>query len=266
MPAATAPSVTLAPATTTPARSDAQVYVRIAWVCAAVAILGFVPSYWLPAATGSFAGSPVLHLHGLLFTAWTLLFVAQARLAAAGRYERHRLLGYAGISVATGMLLLGVMVTVQAIRSASLAGFEQRAREFSIVPITIILFFAGTVAAAIANVRRPDVHMRLMVVASVSLLTPAVARLVFFAFAPEGAPRPGMGGEPPPVPFSLLPSFLGNLVLAAAMVHDWRTRGRPHRVYVIAGAALVAVEVLRVPLSGTAAWHAVTIWLSAPAG
>lgn len=262
LPTTTAANPALARAAVSPGRSEAQFFVRVAYVCAAIAIIGFVPSFWLPAATGSFGGSTVLHLHGLLFTAWTLLFIAQARLAASERYERHRLLGYAGISIATGMLFLGVMVTIQAIESATLAGFEQRARAFSIVPITIILFFAATIAAAIASVRRPEVHMRLMVVASVSLLTPAIARLLFLALAGEGAPRPGMGTEPPPVAFSLLPSFLGNVVLVAAMVRDWRVYGRPHRVYVIAGAALVAVQVLRVPLSATAAWHAVTMWLS----
>ena len=262
LPTTTAANPALTPAAASPARSEAQFFVRVAYVCAAIAIIGFVPSFWLPAATGSFGGSAVLHLHGLLFTAWTLLFIAQARLAASERYERHRLLGYAGISIATGMLFLGVMATVQAIESATLAGFEQRARAFSIVPITIILFFAAAIAAAIASVRRPEVHMRLMVVASVSLLTPAIARLLFLVLAGEGAPRPGMGSEPPPVAFSLLPSFLGNVVLVAAMVRDWRVYGRPHRVYVIAGAALVAVQVLRVPLSATAAWHAVTMWLS----
>ena len=104
--------------------------------------------------------------------------------------------------------------------------------------------------------------MRLMVVASVSLLTPALGRLVFLFLAPEGTPRPGLGGAPPPVSLSLLPSLLGDLLLVWAMVHDWRARGRPHRVYLIAGAALVAVQVLRVPLSGTPVWHAITHWLS----
>ena len=35
------------------------------------------------------------------------------------------------------------------------------------------------------------------------------------------------------------------------MVHDWRTRGRPHQVYVIGGTALVAVKILNLPISVT---------------
>lgn len=254
-------------AATTPGtpRAESRFYVRMAYACAAIAVLGFVPSYWVPAATGTFPGTPVLHLHGLLFTAWTILFVVQTRLAASSRFERHRLLGYAGISIATAMLLLGVLVVLQGIDSAALRGLESRARAFSIVPITIILFFFATVTVALANVRRPDVHKRLMVVASITLLTPAFARIIALV-APEGAPQPGLGGEPPPVVFSLVPSFLSNLLLVWAMLHDWRTLGHPHRVYWIAGAALVAVELLRVPLGQTTAWHTVTVWLSGMGG
>ena len=208
---------------------EARFYVRMAYACAAVAVLGFVPSYWIPTAMGTFRGTPALHLHGLFFTAWTVLFVVQARLAAASRYERHRLLGYAGIAIATAMLFLGILVVIQGIDSAALRGSESRARAFAIVPITIILSFAGTVAIAIANVRRPEIHMRLMVVASITLLPPAIARLLAL-MAPEGAPQPGIGGEPPPVVFSLIPSFLSNLLLVWAMLHDRRTIGRPHRV------------------------------------
>ena len=68
------------------------------------------------------------------------------------------------------------------------------------------------------------------------------------------------------MPISLIPSFLGNLLLVWAMLHDWRARGRPHRVYLIAGAALVVVQVVRVPLSGTSGWQAITHWLSTFAG
>jgi hypothetical protein len=41
------------------------------------------------------------------------------------------------------------------------------------------------------------------------------------------------------------------------MIHDRRTTGRVAPVYWIAGACVVAVQVLRVPLSTTAAWTGV---------
>lgn len=232
-------------------------YVRMAAAIVFIAVAGFIPTYWAPVARGSFSGAPILHAHGLLFTAWTLVFLAQARFAAAGRFEHHRMLGLAGVSLATAMLLIGIGVSVHSMRGGIAEGFELEARTFSIVPVTIIVFFAAVVAVAIASIRRPEVHMRLMLVATISMLPPALARMVRLL---AGAPPPGMGA-PPPVAFSLVPNLLADLLIVVAIVHDWRTRGRPHPAYLIAGGALLAVQVVRVPLSGTAAWHAVTDWL-----
>jgi hypothetical protein len=51
-----------------------------------------------------------------------------------------------------------------------------------------------------------------------------------------------------------------------AMVYDWRTRGRPHKVYVF-GALLNVIEpVLVVPISGTQAWLSTAKFLEHLAG
>jgi hypothetical protein len=235
-------------------------YVWMAGACAVVAFAGFTPTYWAPVVTGSFVGGRMLHVHGLLFFAWMLLFMVQAKLAADGRFEHHRTLGLVGISLATAMLFAGLIVSIKSLDEGIARGFEQQARAFSIVPITIVLCFAATVAGAIANTRRRDVHMRLMLVASITLLPPAVARIFFFLLSPPAAPRPGLG-EPPPVVFSLVPSLVADLLLLVAIANDLRTRGRPHRTYVVSGLLLLVVQIARVPFSGSAAWHAITDWL-----
>jgi hypothetical protein len=232
------------------------------YACAIIAIAGFIPTYWVPVASGSFDGQPILHLHGLLFTAWPLFFVIQATLAARGGFERHRALGYCGISLATAMLFTGLAVSIHSIEGGIQRGFEAQSRAFSIVPVTIILTFAALVVAAIANVRRPDVHMRLMLTATIALLTPAIARFLFLAFGPEGASRPGLG-PPLPLTLSLLPSGLTDMLLAVPIVRDWRARGWPHAAYLYAAAFIVIVQIARVPFGGTGAWRSVTDWLLA---
>lgn len=239
-------------------------YVRMAYACAAIAVLGFVPTYWAPLAAGAFPGPALLHFHGWLSTAWMALFILQARAAATHRFDRHRALGLAGISVATAVFFTGLMVAVHAIRRGTAAGFAVESHTFAIVPISIIVMFAGAVGAAIASVRRPDAHMRLMLVATITILPPAIARVLFLLLAPAGA-RPGEG-LPPTVVFALMPSFASNLVLAAAMVYDWRVRGRVHPVYLAAAAVLLVVQIGRIPLSTTAGWHAFTGWLVRFAG
>ena len=87
-----------------------------------------------------------------------------------------------------------------------------------------------------------------MLAATITMLTPAIARIVFLLLAPEGSAAPGQG-EPPPVSFALLPSFLANALLVAAMVRDWRRHGRPNPAYWIAGAGIVAVQIALIRLS-----------------
>lgn len=240
-------------------------YFWMASACALVAFAGFARTYWAPVARGSFAGPPLLHFHGLLFSAWTILFVLQARSAAAERYERHRALGYVAIAVASAMLLLGLAVVAIGIRRGIDGGFGEAARSFSIVPVTILVSFAIAVAAALASVRRPEVHMRLMLVATVTLLPPALARVLVGLFASPGTGI-GMGFPPPPIPFSLVPSVLADLLLVVAMVRDWRVEGRPHSAYVTSIVLLVVSQIARVPLAGTAAWRSVTSFLLGLAG
>jgi hypothetical protein len=51
-------------------------------------------------------------------------------------------------------------------------------------------------------------------------------------------------------------ALVADLFILAAIVYDVRTRGRPHPVYVIGGAIVVAVQILRAPLSTTQWWYA----------
>lgn len=230
----------------------------MASACTLIAFVGFTPTYWARVATGSFVGGPLLHMHGLLFSAWTIFFVVQTSLASTGHITCHRTLGLFGISLATAMLFIGIAAQIHSINAGIAAGLEAENRAFSIVPITIILFFAVAVGIAVANIARPEIHKRWMLVATISILPPAIARVIALA-----ASVPIAAGHPPPVAFSLVPSFASDLLLVVAIIYDWRTCGRPHRAYLAGGASLLALQILRVPLATTPAWHAVTSWLLA---
>jgi FtsH-binding integral membrane protein len=235
-----------------------SLYVYLAYGCALIAVAGFTPTYWAPVAMGRFTGPPILHLHGLLFSAWMVFFIVQTTLVATGRTERHRALGLLGVSLATAMLLVGLAAALHSVRLGIALGLEAQNRAFSIVPISIVVFFACTVAVAVANVSHPDVHKRLMLVATISLLPPAFARLIAL-----GAGVPFSPGHPPPLAFSLLPSFASDLPLIAAIAWDRRKHARFDRTYLIAGACLIALQIIRVPVGSTTAWYKVTDWLLA---
>src|SRR5882757_3710293 len=224
-------------------------YFYMALACMAVAFLGFAPTYFVPLASRSFSASPVVHFHGLLFFAWTIFFAFQTWLAASGKITRHRTIGMIGVSMATAMTIFGFLVAVNAMKRSAAIGQTNEGIAFAIVPLSGILFFAVVFILAIANVRRPEIHKRLMLLAGISLLDAAVARWFLTFLAPPGP----LG--PPPVPVTIAPALVAYLLLVVAIVHDWRTRGRPHPAYLYGGAALIAVKLLNWPISLTPAWH-----------
>jgi hypothetical protein len=245
------------------AAATERFYVRMAIMFLAVAFIGFAPTYWVPMARGTLAVKPIAHLHALFFYGWLLLFLTQSSLAASGRLVRHREMGVLGVAVATGMCFVGLAMAADSIRTMDAAGFGDAGRRFAIVPITAVGLFAVMFTVAVLNVGRPEVHKRLLVAATASLLQAGVGRWFLLFLAPA---RPaGMIGpsSPPPVAVSVLPGLLVDLLIVAAMVHDRRTTGRVQRTYWIAGAAVVAVQVLRVPVSATGAWMHVPHWLLA---
>lgn len=224
-------------------------YLNMSLACAAVAFIGFAPTYFVPMARGSLSVPTVIHIHGIVFFAWSMFFVFQAWLAASGHVMRHRSVGLIGVSLATAMTIFGVLTSIASMKRAAAVGQMDAGLAFSIVPLTGIAAFALIFALGVAYARNGEVHKRLMLLAAISVLDAAVARWFLTFLAP-----PGPAG-PPPVFVTIPPAFVAYLLLVVAMVHDWRTRGRPHAVYVIGGIALIAMKVLNLPISETQAWH-----------
>jgi len=237
--------------------SGQRFYVRLAAACVAVAFIGFAPTYWVPMFRGTLDAAPLTHVHGALFYGWTLLFLIQAWLAASRKLTRHRELGVLGVAVATSMCFVGMATAIGSLKQGVADGFVDATRAFMILPVSGIAFFALLFTLALLNVRKLETHKRLMIVATVSLLQAAVGRWLIVFLAP---PADALVG-PPPVFVTILPGLASDLLIVWAMVHDKRTMGRVHRVYWIAGGALVALQILRVPLSASTTWMDFAAWL-----
>jgi hypothetical protein len=266
---AVAAATTTRPDVVTDTRTRHWAHVFYVWMAAACALLafgGFAPTYWLQLAPRTFIGSPLVHLHAVLFSFWTLLFLFQSILAARGRLNRHRAWGLLGVSLATAMVFVGCAAATDALNDRLAAGLGDQARAFFIVPISLLVLFGGFVVAAIANVRRTEAHKRLMLLATIAIIPPAVARVSF-------AVNVGMvpGARPGLAPLRTAESVVASGLIADAfivigMIYDWRTRGRPHSAYVVGGLILIAIQVLRVPVSTTHWWYSFADFLARFAG
>lgn len=223
-------------------RRERRFYSGMAIAFAIVAFVGFAPSYYLR----TFSDQPPLpwpvHVHGLLFTGWILLLLTQTRLIASHQIRPHRRLGVAGGVLALLMTLSAAVVTFNLMRRAvEIPEFLG----FLVVPFGALVVFPALVVAAFIWRRRPDIHKRLMLLATIEIMNAAVDRL------------PGVA------PAGLTPFYAGtDLFLLALVIYDIVTLRRLHPATIWGGLFLIATQVLRMALMGSGSWLSLATWLA----
>ena len=203
-----------------------QFYPWIAIALSLVVILGFSRTYYLRFLADLPPMTMLVHLHGLVFTAWLALFITQTRLIAAHRVDLHMKLGVAGLALAAAITLIGLWTVVVGAGPVRVRVTGLTNTQHTLVGITSIGMFATFVALGMATRRHGAVHKRFMVLAMIAILSPATARLM----ALFGTPQYGRW---------FVPMMAGAFVLAC-LVHDWRRYRVVHPAYVMGGAVIVA--------------------------
>jgi hypothetical protein len=226
---------------------DRVFYGSLAASMAVMAIAGFAPTFYLRLFTGgpmeTFATghpfTPLIYIHGVLFTAWVALFIVQTALISARRVAVHRRLGIGGAVLAAAMIAVATMTAVAgAKRGSAPPGVPPLA--FLAIPVFDMVMFAIFVTAALALRRNREAHKRLMLLAYVSIMGAPAARL------------PGV------LPFGPLAFYgIAFVFLAAGIVYDLVSRHRVHPAYAWGGTLLIASVPLRLAISGTATWMAI---------
>jgi hypothetical protein len=239
-------------AATRPAGAYDRIFYGGMGVAMAITVLaGFAATYYSKlfggAAMTTISGkpfTPLVHLHGALFTCWVLFFIGQTSLVASGRVAVHRRMGILGVVLAAAMVVAGTSVAIMsAARGSAPPGVDPLS--FLAVPLFDMVNFTIFITAAVLKRRDKEAHKRLMVMAYVSLLAAAAARI------------PGVLPLGPPGYFGF--AFL---FVVAGAIYDRVTRGRVHRVYLWGGALFVLSVPLRILISMTPAWKAFATFLT----
>lgn len=231
-------------------------FVGMAWVMLVINFAGFAPSYFLK----GFFDTPVLplrtHVHGVLFTSWFVLFAVQTTLVGRGKIRLHRTFGVAGAGLAALMVASGLLILyVRALEYTGTSGSLASTTTVVWANLSLLILFAGFAALGIAARRRPDVHKRLMLLASLSMMGQALGR-----FGRMPALRIADSQLVTEIVFAI-----GGLValLLAMVVHDLVADRKVHRVTrvgvpLLFGSILLGTTVI--PRTGFA--QALILWLN----
>jgi hypothetical protein len=255
-------------------RAQRRFYMWMSASCLAVAVLGFMPTYFVPIARGTFKVEPIVHFHGLILFSWVLFFFTQSWLVAQGRILSHRSWGMLGIALMTAMTFIIVTVVSLRIAQAQLPGQPEilghQARAFSWISISTLLFIVSAFILAIVKLRDTESHKRLILLLTIAMLGAPIARWFLTFLAPAGPAPVALPGLPlviaPPISVTIAPALIGDLLLVAALIHDWRLRGKIHPVYWVGGAIMLLLQVTVVPVAESSTWQAIATAIGHLAG
>lgn len=159
--------------------ADHRYYYACAILFALVVFAGFSRTYYLKSWFENEPLSLLLHVHGVIMTLWYALFVVQVILVARRRLALHQKLGWAGVVLAGAVVIVGTLVAAGLARRALLHNPNARGAPFlfGMLLFSVLMVFVILIALAVYRRRRPDYHKRLMTLAMLTVLGPAVTRL-----------------------------------------------------------------------------------------
>jgi hypothetical protein len=223
-------------------------FTAMAVVMTVVAVAGFAPSIIDPSMRLA-PLTPLVAVHGILVFCWLLLFLFQTVLIGSQHVAFHRRMGIVALVLLTLLVSLSYVVTVQMVRRGfDLSGDQVKANPlfastFNFVALIEFLVLAG---GALVYRRRKEIHKRLMLFASISLMGAPIAH--FLGHCDLLSPFTVLGG-------------LALFFLSAGAGDCFRI-GRVHPLTATLAVLLFLFLPIQAIIGDSTAWHHFAAWLA----
>src|SRR5258708_28712561 len=211
-------------------------YLFVTILTAAIVFARFARTFFLNGFFAKLHLPSLFILHGVVFSSWLVLLVTQSALVSAKQIRIHQKLGYASIAIVVSMFTLGWIMSVQAAQRGFTPPGGPPPLSFLAFQIFHLILFSSLVTAGFLLRDRPETHKRLMIVATVSILTPALAR-IFLLFNAHLIIFKALGVQ--------------LAILLICMAYDSFTRKRLHPAYIWGTLAFIAFVPFAIDIAGT---------------
>jgi hypothetical protein len=211
----------------------------------AVVAIGFGPTYYGAGIFRAPLPSPIVHLHGAVFSLWMVLLIVQTGLVSARKVKWHRNLGVVGFVLAALMVVAAFLVFADV--SARVKTLPDSEAIVSLLSIPFIDAFNFGVLAAIAfSLRRNTAaHKRLILIATTGISGAAFFRIHLHFLYHDGYA-------------AYATSYIFLVFLAA---YDLWSTHKVHRETLWGGAFLILMEQFTRVLGPSAAFHRFDHWI-----
>jgi hypothetical protein len=215
-------------------------YVAMASFVVLICFVGFAPSFYLRSYLNPDRElSILLHVKGIVFSAWIILFLVQTILIVRGSRSLHQRLGWLGAAIATAMIVLVAAATIEEMRRVP--PFPPPAVALALNTFDTVVF-GVLVSAAIYNRKRPEWHKRLMLSATLILVGAPVVRILLLL---QGGMSVGL---------LILDVLFVDLIFLICLATDLGTRRRIHPAYLVALGMLIVDQITTFSVMSWTPW------------
>jgi len=169
-------------------------------------------------------------IHGLSMLLWYFILFWQTRQIRSNSIKGHKQLGLMTIFLAIAIIISGIMIAI-----SNFKGEGEALTLFS--NFSGMFVFSVLYVFAITNRQKPDIHKRLMIVASIAMLSPALVRILRIIDIND---------------FVTLPFWL--LFIAVLPIYDYRELKKVHKATLLATGFLLIILFGGAPIGMSEGW------------
>ena len=213
-------------------RRRSNFFLYTSYALLGIVLIGFSPTFYLRAFFDVTEIPQYVYAHGFAMTAWFVWLCVQTTVVYSGRVALHRKLGAIGMALGILVLFSGAFTAMNlAPRLLEKYGNidSDMPRIAGIVwgNLAGMIAFGGFLVAAYLYRQKPEIHKRLILLASISITLQALGRIAKFPMV-----------DLPAGPFALIGLLL---LLVMLGVFDKRNIGSVQRVTWVGGCALLTI-------------------------
>jgi hypothetical protein len=181
----------------------------------------------------------ILYVHATVFSGWLVFFILQSTLVRSRKVKWHRRLGWFGLALGTLIPIIGVSTAIVMGRFNTVSLHATHAESDLVIPLFDMVCFTSTFPLAFYWRKKPEVHRRLMLVATCALTAAGFGRF----------------------PERILPAYLFyagvDLLILLGIARDVIVNRTVHRVYLFALPPFIVGQTMVTYI----AFHQVPFWL-----
>ncbi len=223
-------------------RSKFTFFTAIALLGIIAILVGFLKTFIIPILSGTKTWPMAIYAHTFFVFGWVLLFLTQSLLIQNRNYKTHIFIGRWGAFIALGAAISIIPAALYQVERELKEGLGQTAISPIVGSLASATMFLSLVTLAIVYRKRPQIHKRLMLLATILLIWPAWFRWRHY-FPSVERPEIWFAG------------VLANSLIIVAFIWDWLGNKRIHPALLFGGLFIIAENVIEIVLFDSSGWR-----------